>query len=94
MQLIDRLERLPCASLVAIGGSLPPGISPEIYRKIILVTKCQARVILDVDGWALRQGIKAQPNFIKLNIHKLSGLVGRELCMRSSMLLERYVNEA
>ena len=80
MQFIEQLEKLPCGEVVAIGGSIPLGVSPEIYRKIInLVKKCQAKVVLDVDGEALRQGIKALPNVIKPNIHELSELAGREL---------------
>jgi 6-phosphofructokinase 2 len=80
MQLIEQIEKLPCPEIVTIGGSLPPGVNPEIHRKIIsLVKRCQARVVLDVDGEALRLGIKAKPNIIKPNIHELSELVGREL---------------
>ena len=80
MQFIEQLEKLPCGEVVAIGGSIPLGVSPEIYRKIIsLVKKCKAKVVLDVDGEALRQGIKALPNVIKPNIHELSELAGREL---------------
>jgi 6-phosphofructokinase 2 len=41
--------------------------------------KYHTKVILDVDGQALRAGIKAHPNIIKPNIHELSELVGREL---------------
>jgi len=74
------LERLPCSDLVAIGGSLPIGVSPEIYRKIItLVKRCQSTVVLDVDGEALKKGISARPDVIKPNIHELSELVGRQL---------------
>jgi 6-phosphofructokinase 2 len=80
MQLIEQIEKLPCPELVTIGGSLPPGVSPEIYRKIItMFGKCRARIVLDVDGQALSIGIKARPNIIKPNIHELSELVGREL---------------
>jgi 6-phosphofructokinase 2 len=80
MQLVEQLERLACAEIVAIGGSLPAGVSPAIYRKIVALAKrCQAKVVLDVDGEALRQGIMAQPDVIKPNIHELSELVGREL---------------
>lgn len=80
MQLVEQIEALPCPAIVAIGGSLPPGVSPEIYRKIIaLVKKCNTKVFLDVDGEALRIGIKAQPTVIKPNIHELSELVGHEL---------------
>lgn len=80
MELIERLERLPCGDIVAVGGSLPSGVSPEICRKIItLVKRCQSTVILDVDGEALKAGIMARPDVIKPNIHELSELVGREL---------------
>ena len=80
MQLVEQIERLPCSEIVAIGGSLPPGVNLEIYRKIIsLVKRCQTKVVLDVDGEALRQGIKAKPDVIKPNLHELSELVGREL---------------
>jgi 6-phosphofructokinase 2 len=80
MQFIEQLEKMPCPELVTIGGSLPLGVNPVIYRKIItLVKKCQAKVVLDVDGEALRVGIGALPDVIKPNIHELSDLVGREL---------------
>ena len=77
MQLVEQIEKLQQPEIVAIGGSLPPGVNPEIHRKIItLLKKSQARVVLDVDGDSLRQGIKALPNVIKPNIHELSELVG------------------
>src|SRR5512136_1974322 len=62
MQLVEQVERLPRPEIVTIGGSLPPGVNPEIHRKIMsLVKRCQGRVVLDVDGEALRLGIKAKP---------------------------------
>jgi 6-phosphofructokinase 2 len=80
MQLVEQIEALHCPEVVAIGGSLPPGVSPEIYRRMITIVKrCQSRVVLDVDGQALKVGIKALPNVIKPNIHELSELVGHEL---------------
>ncbi len=80
MQLIEMVQNLKNPEIVAIGGSLPPGVTPEIYRKIItLVKRLKAKVVLDVDGSALKVGIQAQPNIIKPNIHELSELVGREL---------------
>ncbi|MCK9441676.1 MAG: 1-phosphofructokinase [Methanothrix sp.] len=80
MEFVEQMERLPCGAIVAIGGSLPLGVAPEIYRKIITIVKrCQSTVVLDVDGVALRVGILARPDVIKPNIHELSELVGREL---------------
>lgn len=94
MQLVEQIEALPCPSVVAVGGSLPPGVSPEIYRKIIaLVKRCQARVVLDVDGKALQSGIKAKPTIIKPNLHELSELVGRELKQLDQVLeVARRIN--
>jgi len=80
MEFIELLQRLPCSDLVAIGGSLPQAVSPEIYTKIITIVKrCHSTVVLDVDGEALRTGISARADVIKPNIHELSELVGREL---------------
>jgi len=80
MQLMEQIESLHSPEVVTIGGSLPPGVSPEIYRRMITIVKrCQSRVVLDVDGQALKVGIKAMPAVIKPNIHELSELVGREL---------------
>lgn len=80
MALIEKIETLSNPEVVTIGGSLPPGLSPEIYRKIITLAKrAKARVVLDVDGESLKEGLKANPTIIKPNIHELSELVGHEL---------------
>jgi 6-phosphofructokinase 2 len=85
MHLMEIVEELDDPEVVAVGGSLPPGIRPLIYRKLISSAKkcihgsCRAKVFLDVDGESLRLGIQAQPDLIKPNIHELSQLVGHEL---------------
>lgn len=80
IQFVEMVQSLQNPEIVAIGGSLPSGVSPEIYRRIITVAKRQkAKVVLDVDGSALKVGIQAQPDIIKPNIHELSELIGREL---------------
>jgi 6-phosphofructokinase 2 len=87
MQLIEQVENLKNPELLAIGGSLPLGVSPEIYRKIIILGhRMGAKVLLDVDGKALEVGLQAQPNIIKPNIHELSELVGRDLKSREHIL--------
>jgi 6-phosphofructokinase 2 len=87
MQLIELVENLQNPVVIAIGGSLPPGVSPEIYRKIITIAKrLKAKVVLDVDGSALKVGIQAHPDIIKPNIHELSELMGRELSEMDDIL--------
>ncbi|MCJ7445239.1 MAG: 1-phosphofructokinase [Methanotrichaceae archaeon] len=86
-QLIEMVENFKSPEIIAIGGSLPLGVSPEIYRKIITIGhRLGARVALDVDGAALEVGLQAQPNIIKPNIHELSELVGRDLNNRGLVL--------
>ncbi len=78
--LFSKLEGLRDISLLAIGGSLPPGVHPEAYRRIIWAMKKRGMVtLLDADGDALRLGIQGGPTYIKPNRHELSQLVGREL---------------
>lgn len=77
MQMIRKVEELDKPEYVIISGSLPPGVNPEIYRKIIEIVKGKgARVVLDTDGEALKIGMLGRPDFIKPNIHELSRLVG------------------
>lgn len=80
MQMIHKVEKLDSPEYVIISGSLPPGVNPEIYRKIIEIVKGNgAKVVLDTDGEALEVGLLGLPDIIKPNIHELSRLVGKKL---------------
>jgi len=80
MQMIHKVEQLDSPEFVIISGSLPPGVNPEIYRKIIEIVKGSgARVVLDTDGEALKIGMLGRPDIIKPNIHELSRLTGAKL---------------
>ncbi|VAX31058.1 1-phosphofructokinase [hydrothermal vent metagenome] len=87
MQMIHKVEKIEDPKIVAISGSLPPGVNPEIYRKIIEIFKSRgAMVILDTDGDALRVGINGLPDVIKPNLHELSRLVGRRLHKKDEII--------
>jgi len=80
MKIILKVEKLEKPNIVTISGSLPPGVHPEIYRKIIEIAKNkEAKVILDTDGDALKIGIQGLPDIIKPNVHELSRLVDMRL---------------
>ena len=80
MQLIHKVENLDRPEFVIISGSLPPGVNPEIYRKIIEIAKgLGARVVLDTDGDPLRVGLAGGPDIIKPNLHELSRLTALTL---------------
>lgn len=78
--LLKKIDGINDASLVALGGSLPVGVHPETYRRIIWSMKEKGvTTLLDADGEALKVGIEASPDYIKPNRRELGGLVGREL---------------
>lgn len=80
MQMIHKVEKLEDPEFVIISGSLPPGIHPEIYRKIIEIVKSKgAKTVLDTDGDALKASIESCPDIIKPNVHELSRLYGSDL---------------
>lgn len=87
MQIIHKIENLSDADYVVISGSLPKGVNPEIYRKIIEIALGNgARAILDTDGEALMVGLKGLPTIIKPNIHELSRFTGRPLAGLDSVI--------
>jgi len=80
MKIIHKVEKLEKPDIVTISGSLPLGVHPEIYHKIIEIAKNkEAKVILDTDGDALKVGIQGLPDIIKPNVHELSRLVDMKL---------------
>lgn len=79
-ELLKKIEGVEDASFVAMGGSLPAGVHPQTYRRIIWsMRKKGVATLLDADGEALRAGVEASPDYIKPNKRELGGLVGREL---------------
>ena len=61
-------EHLPRASSLVLGGSLPQGVEPEIYRDMIAEAKeASVPVLFDASGPGLEAGARALPNLLKLN---------------------------
>jgi len=78
--LLKKVDGIEDASFMSMGGSLPQGVHPETYRRIIATMKRKGvPTLLDADGEALKVGIEAGPDYIKPNRRELAGLVGREL---------------
>jgi len=80
MDFLDALERSPDMSFLVISGSLPPGLTPEVYSRMISIgNERGARVVLDTAGEALRQSLRSRPAVIKPNRTELAELAGRAL---------------
>ena len=66
---------LPEASVVALSGSLPPGVPIDGYAALIRhAAAAGVPAVLDTSGEALRPGLQAGPALAKPNIHELAGL--------------------
>lgn len=77
MDLVEKLERLSDMSFLVISGSLPGGLSSEVYRRLVQIGNSKgATTLLDTSGNALRHGILARPAIIKPNREELAELAG------------------
>lgn len=77
---LERLETCSAqAEIVVLSGSLPPGAPDDFYAQCTEIAKNNgARVLLDADGAALFEGLKAMPYAVKPNLHELELLFHRK----------------
>lgn len=75
--LLEQFDRLAAqARVVVLSGSLPRGLPPDAYAR--LIGRSPVPVILDTDGDPLRHGIDAGPALVKPNADELARLLGRK----------------
>jgi len=88
-QLEERLESwLPKSSLVVLAGSLPAGVSDEVYAGF--VEQCHragVKSVLDTDGPPLAKGIRTKPYLIKPNVQEAQRVLGVRLASRSQIVV-------
>lgn len=99
---LDRLDYLARGAVICVlAGSLPPGVDPEIYARIVRELRERGiSVILDADGEPMRAGVRAGPSAITPNVLEAEELVGHEfegpgdLASGLAQLLELGAGEA
>lgn len=64
------------SSVLVFSGSLPGGLAPDSYAKLIEMLP-DKKVILDTSGPALKAGIAARPFMVKPNEDELAALFGK-----------------
>ncbi len=74
------LKARPRPLFWALGGSLPQGMDPGAYARLIRCLQSQggALCVLDTDDEALKKGIEAKPFMIKPNEYEMQRLFGRK----------------
>lgn len=85
--IYHRLLQINDMEYLVISGSLPRGVSPNLYGQIIHAgRKNGAFVMLDTDGKTLKESVEYLPTCIKPNRFELSRLVGRNLETEDDLL--------
>ena len=80
MDFITMVEGLRDMEFLVVSGSLPLGLTPEVYCRIIDIGNDRgARTLLDTAGPALRNSLASHPSIIKPNREELAELAGHEL---------------
>ncbi len=86
--LYNKIKNLqPPPSWFVMCGSLPLGLSSNIYAQLTRLMKHKAvKVFLDADGIPLKKGIEAVPFAIKPNIFELERLSGKKLKSKKEII--------
>ncbi|MBQ8003898.1 MAG: 1-phosphofructokinase family hexose kinase, partial [Oscillospiraceae bacterium] len=75
-ELILKLSRLTEEDTVVVSGSAPESESGSLLENVLDAATC-ARLIVDMDGAALKYAIEKQPYLIKPNYDELCALFGK-----------------
>ncbi|MDX3693420.1 1-phosphofructokinase [Streptomyces europaeiscabiei] len=71
------VDLLRSASVVALCGSLPPGVPVGAYAGLVRTARTlSVPVLLDTSGEPLRRGVAARPDLVKPNADELAELTG------------------
>ena len=75
------------ATWLMICGSMPPGVPPSFYGRLIAAArKKKVKTLLHADGEALRLGIEERPTVVTPNQQEADRLLGRTLLTRTHYL--------
>jgi len=68
------------SDVITISGSIPQGISKDIYNKLVELCKnAGKKVLMDTSGELLIHVIKSSPTMIKPNIDELKAITNKEI---------------
>lgn len=77
-----------------LGGSLPPGVSPDFYARIIeVLNSTRVFTLLDTSGEPLRLGCLQGPTLIKPNQIEASELTGIDFSMDTALSILAKIHQ-
>ena len=77
--LLERIGKLSAEDTLVLSGSIPKGVSDNIYSDIIAAAPKGVTIILDTSGKSLASALSLQPFLIKPNIDELGDIFGKEI---------------
>jgi 1-phosphofructokinase family hexose kinase len=79
-RFLERLDYLaPGASICVLAGSVPPGIEPDVYARMISeLRERDLLVVVDAEGEAMSAALRAGPSLVAPNVAEAEELVGHE----------------
>jgi 1-phosphofructokinase family hexose kinase len=89
LEQIERavVSRMGKATWLMLCGSIPPGVQPNFYAKLIhLAREHNVKTLLDTDGEALGPGIEAGPTVVTPNQQEAERLLSRALITRAHFM--------
>ncbi len=67
------------ASLCVLAGTLPPGVDPALYARLVgELRRVGVQSLLDTEGEPMRLGLRAEPAIVAPNVEEAEGAVGHE----------------
>jgi 1-phosphofructokinase family hexose kinase len=76
------------ASICALAGSIPPGVEPDVYARLIAeLRSAGVLTVLDAEGEAMRAGLRAEPAVVAPNALEAEAVVGHEFNDADDFLL-------
>jgi 1-phosphofructokinase len=76
------------AAIVVFAGSLPRGVTPEIYATLIGdLERMEVTTVVDTDGEPLRHAVRAEPDVVSPNVLEAEELVGHEFAGEEDRVL-------
>jgi 1-phosphofructokinase family hexose kinase len=80
-------EAIDSAEWLLMCGSLPPGVAPSFYGKLLGIARAKkVKTLLHTGGEALRESIEARPTVVTPNQQEAERLLGRTLLTRTHYL--------
>ena len=78
-KLLNNLSKLEDGDILVLSGSVPKGVSSNVYAEIMNSLKKDVKVIIDTRGEAFEEALSSKPYLVKPNHHELEEFCKKEL---------------